>query len=185
MTAVPDETMRNDHPDLAAAGAAMRAEWRDEAEEAGRDAAEQWQHSRTLRDRLVECMHRGDRVSVVFADQRVTGEVLDVADDLLALRTVAGRIDVHVVPGMPLLIQVVERAPSGGRRAEGARGGFRASLLTRELEGEEVTVATTVGNEPLDGRLAVGADHVCIVGRGGAETFVPLGSIAYVRPRRD
>lgn len=185
MTAVSDETMRNDHPDLAAAGAAMRAEWRDEAEEAGRDAAEQWQHSRTLGDRLVECMHRGDRVAVVFAGHRLTGEVLDVADDLLALRTVAGRIDVHLHPGVPLTVEVVERSPSGGRRSTGSGGGFRAGLLARELDGEEVTLATTVRDEPLDGRLTVGADHVCIVGRGGAETFVPWGSIAYVRPRRD
>lgn len=176
--------MRNDHPDLAAAGAAMRAEWREEAEETGRDAAEQWQHSRTLRDRLVECMHRGDRITVVFAEQRFTGTVLELGDDLLALDTVAGRIDVHLDAAVPVMVHVAERAPSGGRRGDAA-GGFRAGLLARELAGEEVTVGTTLGAEPLDGRITVAADHVCLVGRGGAEVFVPFRSIAYVRPRRD
>jgi hypothetical protein len=48
-----------------------------------------------------------------------------------------------------------------------------------------VTLGSTLLDEPLDGKLVVGADHVCIVGRGGGETYFPLHVISYVSARRD
>ncbi|MCZ7536561.1 MAG: hypothetical protein M5T61_12095 [Acidimicrobiia bacterium] len=172
------------HPDLVGAGAAMRADWRSEEEAAGADAVEHWQHGRSLRDRLLECMHRGDSVAAVVAGHRFTGEVVEASDDLLSILTVAGRVDVNLCDAVPVALEVAERARAGGRSGGESSGGFRARLLSRETEGVEVTVGTAFLPEPFDGRIGVGSDHVCVTGRGGGEVFLALSSVAFVAPRR-
>ncbi len=162
----------------------MREEWRSEEEAAGADAVEHWQHRRTLRERLLECMHRGDPVAAIVAGHRFAGEVVEVADDLLSILTVAGRVDVNLCDAVPVVLQVAERMRSGGRSGGESSGGFRACLLSREAEGVEVTVGTAFLPEPFDGTLGVGADHVCVTGRGGGEVFLELSSVAFVAPRR-
>lgn len=172
------------HPDLAGTTAAMREMWRAEEEAAGADAVEQWRHGRTLSDRLVECMHRGDPVAVVVAGHRFSGEVVEVGGDLLSLLTVAGRVDVNLCDAVPVALEVVERVRTGGHSGAGSSGGFRARLLSRETEDVEVTVVTAFLPEPFDGKVDVGADHVCVTGRGGAEVLLALSSVAFVAPRR-
>lgn len=162
----------------------MREVWRAEEEAAGGDAAEQWRHSRSLNDRLVECMHRGDPVAVVVAGHRFAGDVVEVGADLLSLLTVAGRVDVNLYDAVPVALEVVERVRTGGRSAASSSGGFRGRLLSREAEGVEVTVVTAFLPEPFDGKVAVGADYICITGRGGAEMFLAISSVAFVAPRR-
>jgi hypothetical protein len=172
------------HPDLGQVGASMREEWREERETAGREAAAEHRHTLTLRDLLVECMHRGDRLTVSIGPHRFTGTVAEVGPDLLAVQTVGSRIDVHLHPSVPLLVQIAERTGTGGHGAPAGSGDFRAALIARE-DADEVTVGTTFDLEPLDGRLLVGADHVTLVARGGAETIVPMAEITYVSARRD
>ena len=162
----------------------MRAAWRSAAEAAGAAAAEQWSHTRTLRDRLVECMHRGDPVAAIVAGHRFAGEVVEVADDVLSLLTVGGRVDVNLSDAVPVAIEVTERVRAGGRSGEARSGGFRARLLSREAENAEVTVGTAFLPEPFDGKVGVGADHVCVTGRGGGEVLLALSSVAFVAPRR-
>jgi len=172
------------HPDLASASAAMRDAWRAEQEAAGGDAAEQWRHGRSLNDRLVECMHRGDPVAAVVAGHRLAGEVVEVCDDLLSLLTVAGRVDVNLCDEVPVALEVVERVRTGGRCAAGSSGGFRSRMLSREAEDVEVTVVTAFLPEPLDGKVSVGADYICVTGSGGEESFLAMSSVAFVSPRR-
>jgi len=172
------------HPDLAGAGAAMREAWRSDEEAAGAAAAERWNHGRSLTDRLVECMHRGDPVAAVAAGHRFSGEVVEVTTDLLSLRTAGGRVDVNLGAAVPAVVEVVERVRSGGRSAVGSSGGFRARLLALEAEGAEVTVGTVLLPEAFDGKVGVGADHVCVSGRGGREVFLALSSVSFVAPRR-
>ena len=73
-------------------GAAMREEWRVEQEEITRDAAEVWQHARTLLDVAREYMHRGDRVVVTAAGHRIPGDVDLAAQLLLGLLNEAGAV---------------------------------------------------------------------------------------------
>jgi hypothetical protein len=172
------------HPDLAGAGGAMREEWRAEQEAATADAAEQWRHRRTLADRFTEHMHSGDRIAITIAGQRFTGIPEETGPDLVALRTISGRVDVHVAPGIPLSYEVYERsASSGGRGNANAGGRFRNALLHHE-HGTEVTVGTLIQPDGIDGRLEVGVDHVKVTARAGAETVVTLDTITWVSPRR-
>jgi len=172
------------NPDAAAAASAMRAEWRADQEAQTADAADDWRHHRTLRDIALETVHRGDPIVALLAHVRFHGDVEAVGSDLLALRTVSGRVDVHLHEGIPLMLQVGERVKEGGARETLADGDFRTALIARERFGE-VTLGCVFVEEPFDGKIVVGADHVCLIGRGGGETYFPLWSVAYVMPRRD
>lgn len=171
---------------LRAAAAAARSDWRDEQEAAAADAAEVFEHSRRTRDLLAECMRNGDRVAFVMGPHRAVGMVVEVAEDLLAIRNVgSGRLDFQLRGDEPYLVIVQDRAVGQPGGDELPSGSFRARLLDREAAGGESTVGTLLDAEPIDGRLVVGADHVRVVGRGGGETIVPLQALAYVSPRRD
>ena len=165
--------------ELSELAAAMREEWRVAQETEGRDAAEQFMHGRALRDVALEWLHRGDDLTVEVAGVRVSGAVTDVGDDLVALRTASGRVDVHVHPAVPILLRPSRRKAGGTRRSAGPRT-FRATLLAREST--EVVVGTTVSDERLRGRLVVARDHVRVVTDGGIDVHVPISSVAYVRP---
>lgn len=187
---MPDETDALDplaaHPDLAAAGASLREEWRAEQEAATRDAHESLRHRLTLADRLREHMHRGDRLAVVVCGtQRFMGTVVEVGTDLVAVRTsFAGRIDVHLAAGVPFAYEVFERATGGGHRGDGAAGGRFHHALVRREQDAEVTLGTVHDPDGVDARLVVGADHVVLVARAGAETVVPISQVAWVSARR-
>ena len=171
-------------PDLGAAGAAMREEWRAEQEAATRDAAEQWRHSRTLLDLARDHMHRGDRVAITVAGHRAVGAIIEVASDRIALLDGSddgARSDVHVTDALPLAFSVVERARSGGRT--GARtSSFRARLLELEAAGSPVVLATAIGPDPFTGNLSVGTDLVVIATGAGTEFVVALSAVAFVSP---
>ena len=175
-----DAAGEDDAPDLGAAGAAMREEWRAEQESVTHDAAEQWRHSRTLLDLARDLMHRGDPVVVGAGGHRFAGVIVEVARDRIALFDEAhdARADVQVVESIPLSLTVVERARSGGR--SGAQfASFRARLL--ELEGRAVTLSTTLGPDRVTGTLGVGIDVVMVTTAVG-ETFVPLSTVVAVAP---
>jgi hypothetical protein len=171
-----------DHPDLTRVASAMRADWRAETEAATEDAAAQWRHGRTMRDWLHERMHAGDRVAVTIGDQRFAGYVQETGDDLVALRAVFGRVDIHLVPALPLYIELYDHATSGGERAASSRS-FHDALSLRDGS-TDVTVGTVHDPEGLDGTLYVGRDFVSVVAKLGAETVVPLGCVTWVSARR-
>jgi hypothetical protein len=172
------------NPDATATAAAMREEYRAGSDAETSDAADEWRHRRSLRDIAIETVHRGDPIVIVMEHIRVHGEVEAVGPDLIGVRSVMGRVDVHLHDGVPMFIQVGERVKEGGARETVADGDFRSALLARERFGE-VTLGSTFQTEPHDGKLVVGADHVCLIGRGGGETYFPFSSIAFVMPRRD
>jgi hypothetical protein len=177
-------TQRLSNPDARAAASSMREEWRAEQETASADALDAWRHERSWRDIAIESVHRGDPVIVTLPNVRFNGMVEAVGPDLLAVRTVSGRVDVHVCDGVLVVLQIGERMKEGGAREAVGEGDFRSALLAREQSGE-VTLGSPVLAEPLYGRLVVGADHVCLIGRGGAETYFPFWSVSYVMPHQD
>jgi hypothetical protein len=177
--------MADEHPDLQNVGASMRDEWRTEQEAATQDAAEAFQHRRSLSDLLTEHMHRGDRLALTVAGYRITGSVEEVGPDLVALRTLFGRVDVHRSPTIPLYFEVFERATEGGSRGSDAAGGsFHRALELRERE-EDCTVGTLFDADGYDGKIRVGADFVTIVARAGAETTIPIPLVSWISARRD
>jgi hypothetical protein len=172
------------HPDLAGASAAMRQEWRAEQDAAIADAAEQWRHRRTLADRFTEHMHAGDRIAVTIAGARFTGIPEEAGPDLVALRTVSGRVDLHIAPGIAVTYEVYERSASSGGRGNAIAGGqFKNALLHHEHD-TEVTIGTLAEPDGIDGRIEVGVDHVRVIARAGAETVVSMDAITWVSPRR-
>jgi hypothetical protein len=172
------------HPDLAATGASMREEWRSEQEAATKDAAEAWAHRQTLQDRFRAHMHRGDRIALTIGGQRIAGIPDEVGDDLLAVRNLGGRIDIHLAATAPFWYELHEKASEGGHRgSDAAAGRFMNALLAREQE-DLVTVGTVFDPDGIDGKLVVGADHVAIVARGGKETVVPLSQVTWIAPTR-
>lgn len=176
--------MPDEHPDLDLVGAAMREEWRAEQEAATRDAAADWQRRRTLPELLTGHMHHGDRLAFDVAGWRVTGVPEEVGSDLVALRTVFGRVDIHLALGVPLRFEVFERATEGGRRGVDVAGGsFRRALELREGP-QEVSLGTVFEPDGVDGTLRVGADFVTLVARMGAETTVPISYVSWVSARR-
>jgi hypothetical protein len=172
------------NPDANATAAAMREEYRAGSDAETADAVDDWRHHRTLRDMALETVHRGDPIVVLLEHVRIHGHVEAVGPDLLGVRSVSGRVDVHLHSGVPMMLQIGERVKEGGAREAVADGDFRNALIAREGSGE-VTLGSTFNEEPYDGKLVVGADHVCLIGRGGGETYFPFSSVAYVMPRRD
>jgi hypothetical protein len=184
-------TADNAFDDLEPIFGAAREERRAEEEEYTRAAARQWARHRDLLDVVRELQHRGDTISLEAGDIVFVGLIDAIGRDYVQLRTEGGRVDIRLASSAtdrtpaPVLVRVVSRARHGGRRAEADAPSFRARLL--EYDGDEVEAvvgAPTVGAE-LRGCLVVGHDHVVVRDREGAQTYVPLGCVAWVRPVRE
>ena len=171
-----------EHPDLAGVAGEMRAQWRAEQVDAAADAAAAWRHGRQLTDWLTERMHAGDRIAVTVTGTRFAGLVEEVGSDLIALRCPFGRVDIHVVSGISLFVDIADKAVSGGTRA-GTTRSFHDALAARDAR-PDMTVGTLHDTDGLDGTLFVGADFVSVVARLGAETVVPIDNVAWVCARR-
>ncbi len=171
------------HPDLAPLGAAMRSEWAAEQHDATRDAQQQWDRNQTFRDWLTAAMHAGDRLAVTIVEQRFTGTVEGVGDDILAMRCIFGRVDLQLAHGIPLFIELVEHPAIGGHRGK-TDASFAAALMARDPEAD-TSVGTVFHPEGLDGQVIAGQDFVTIKARAGAVTVVPIAQVAWVSNRRD
>jgi hypothetical protein len=172
------------HPDLGATGASMREQWRAEQEAAMKDAVESRAHRLTLQDRFREHMHRGDRIAVTVAGRRIAGVPEEIGADLLAVRTLLARVDIHLCPTIPFWYELVEKSPQGGHRGSDSAGGtFQGALLVREQDAH-ATIGTIFDADGIDGKLVVGTDHVVIVARTGKETTVPIAQVSWVAPTR-
>lgn len=164
--------------------AAAREEWRAEQESLADDAAEVLHHGRTLRDVFVDALRNGDRVAVTVGGHHLVGFVVDVSDDLLALRTISGaRADVRLGAQVPLESSVQEPAAGQPMTGEIAGRTFRSRLLEHEAAGAELVIGRSTSPDPLEGRVIVAADHVRVVGRV-SETLLNLSALVYISPRR-
>jgi hypothetical protein len=172
-----------DHPDLQGVAGEMRAEWRAEQESATDDAAAQWRHTRKLADWLTERANAGDRIAVTIYNQRFAGLVEEIGDDLIGLRCAFGRVDVHLIPSIPIFFEINDKALQGGDRPRTGRV-FHDALRERDAH-PDTSVGTVHDPEGLDGTLFVGEDFVSVVARLGAETVVPVTSVVWASARRD
>ena len=127
-------------------------------------------------------MHAGDRIAVTVAGRRFTGTVEETGPDLIGLRCAFGRVDIHVVAGCTLMIEIDEKALSGGGRGATDRS-FHSALAARDAQAD-ITVGTLHDEQGLDGTLYVGRDFVSVIARRGAETVVPLDNVTFVMARR-
>jgi hypothetical protein len=181
-----DSAFPPSEPDWAAFGhgaATAREEWRAEQESLAEDAAQARHHGRRLGDVLVDALRNGDRVAVSVGGHHLVGFVVDVSDDLLALRTIAGsRNDVRLDPHVAISVSLRDRAAGQPRTGEIERRTFRSRLLEHEAARTELVVASTLSPDLLEGRVAAAADHVRVVGRAN-ETLLSLAALVYVAPR--
>jgi hypothetical protein len=102
------------HPDLGPIGARTRSEWAQEQDDAAADAREQFQRHQSFRDWLIAAMHAGDRLAITVVEQRFTGTVEEIGDDLIVCARCSG-VDI-LAPGIPLQIEVEDHPTSGGQR---------------------------------------------------------------------
>ena len=161
--------------------AVLRSEWRDDEEAWTRAAHEQWEHGRTLRDVALDAMRRGDGITITTAGAVLRGRIVAVGVDTVRLLDDGGFVDVVLASGAPLLVQVDTR-PAADASGVVVDATFRARLLEHEACTEiELGVSTRDG--PFVGALRVSADHVRVRTRDGADAFVPLGSVVFVRER--
>jgi hypothetical protein len=160
----------------------MRSSWAEEQDDATADAREQFQRHQSFRDWLIAAMHAGDRIAVTVVDQRFAGTVEEIGDDLIGLRVLFGRVDIHVVPGIPLQIELEDHPTSGGRRGD-TDVPFAAALAARGPDAD-ASIGTVYHPQGLDGVMTAGTDFVISRARAGAVTVLPMDQIAWVSDRR-
>jgi hypothetical protein len=139
---------------------------------------------KSLHDRFLEHMREGDRLAIIAAGQRYAGTIEEVGEDLVALRTLFGRVDVHLSPGIPLWYELFERGATEGTEGNHLADGKFLNALDLHEHDAEVTVGSLTDPDGIDGRIEVGSDHVKVIARAGAETVLPLWTVSWVCPRR-
>lgn len=171
-------------PELAAAGAAYRAELRAEAAAYEELAARDRLRGRTLADVAAEALARGDLVTITVVGRAFTGTVTHTAGDLACLRTPAGEdVDVHLAGVVAL--RVARPARAGGRSRGQGPASFAARLGEHEASGVVLEIGARTPEGGLVGRVeAVAADHVVVTDVEGARCFLARAAIDYVLPRR-
>ena len=172
----------SEHPDLTGLAGSLRAEWRAEQEAATADALAQRRLAQTLAGWLRDRMHAGDRIVVEIAGRAFSGTIEEVGDDLVALRTDDGRVELHVNASIAATFAVVQHATAGGI-ASRMRRTFRDALVARDAQGA-VRVGTVQRPEGVEGTLLVSRDFVTIVAGDGDELVVPIAHVAWVAPQR-
>lgn len=159
----------------------VRAEWRAEAEAWSRAALEHWEHGRELVDVLRECMHNGDAVTITYASVSWSGTLAAVGVDIVRIDAGTTNVDLRVAPNAPFVVRTRAAARDGGTRGHATVATFMARL--RELDGTAVCIGTSVAS--LEGRLRLGRDQIRLTDRDGCSSYVPLGSVWWVRPLDD
>ena len=114
--------------------------------------------------------------------QRFTGTVEEVGEDLLGLRAIFGRVDLHLAAGIPLHIELVDHPTSGGHHGRTDRG-FSAALAARDPNAD-TTVGTVFHPDGLDGQVSGETDFLITKARAGAVTVIPLAQVAWISDRR-
>jgi len=183
----PDDTLPLADADLQDLAAQMRTEWHADYEELAGEARMQWEHNRTLMDRVHDAMARGDRLGVAVGDAQFVGTITNLGTDWCTVSTSSGPVDVRLAMhmgqiGTPVLVHQLERGRSGGMRAPQPQIGFRARCYELEMLGGDVQVGIANNGEAIMGALIVGADHLMVTS-DDRPTFVPLDWVAWVARR--
>ena len=164
-------------------GVANRSTWADSAGERESDDPDGPRPRRqSFHEWLTEAMHAGDRIAVTIVDQRFTGTVEEVGEDLLALRAIFGRVDLHLIAGIPLHIELVDHPTGGGHHGRTDRS-FSAALAARDPDAD-TSVGTVFHPDGLDGQISGGTDFLITKARAGAVTVIPLTQVAWICDRR-
>ncbi len=162
---------------MADAAAAVRAEWRAEEERWSLAALEQWEHGRTLADVVRDCMHRGDSVTLTYADVVWTGSLRAVGTDVARLDRGGIRVDVRLAADAPFVLRP-HPGTDDGTRGDATVTTFTARL--RELDGTTVCIGTLTGE--IEGMMRTGRDQVRVIDGSAGVAYVPADSIWWVRP---
>lgn len=185
MAGVPETLPTFFPPGWSALGAELRGAVHRDEREWIRSAVQRWEHHRTLDDVAREYAARGDRVAVEVVGRRFEGQLVAIGSDRMDVQTTGRVVSVHTAVDSafgalrtPFALRRVAPARRGGRRIPSALVTFRARLLELEERGRSVTLGSALLPEELDGRVAVGRDHVVV--RGAGEVVVPTGWVAYV-----
>jgi hypothetical protein len=161
--------------------AVVRAEWRAEAEEWSRAALEHWEHGRELVDVFRECMQRGAPLTITFPSVTWSGVLAAVGADTVRIDTGTTNVDLRVAFDSPFVVRLRDGVHGEGTRGDLSVTTFMARL--RELDGTTVYIGTSVG--PLEGSLRVGRDQLRLTDGDGGCSYVPTGSVWWVRPFDD
>jgi hypothetical protein len=180
MTGDPDH--RRVPPDLADAATGTPSTSDGEPRDAVSHTDGQQPPRQSLQEWLINAMHAGDRLAVTIVEQRFTGTVDEVGDDLLGLRAIFGRVDLHLLEGIPLHIELVEHEANGGHRGAIGRS-FGAAMAARHPDAD-TSVGTVAHPDGLDGQVTAGSDFIITTARAGAVTVIPLAQVAWVCDRR-
>lgn len=164
--------------------AQMRSEWLAEYEETAGEARMQWEHGRTMIERVRDLMARGDVVVIDVGDMSFRGTLTNLGTDWCTVTTDAGTVDVRLAThmgqlGTPAVIRQVERGRSGGMRAPQPPMGFRARCYELEMEGAPVRIGSALHADTHTGSLVVGADHLVVTNDQG-ETLISLDWVAWI-----
>jgi len=155
------------------------SEFRREAEEVERLVELQRIRARTLSEVATEHMARGDRIAVHVGGHRLTGLVTAAIKDLLQLEEGNRSMDVNL--GAGVMLELVERARSGGHDGTSGSRSFRARLAEYEQTGELLTLILSPGGTTLRGRIrVVGADHAVVEDEEDRTFYLALGTIGAV-----
>jgi hypothetical protein len=159
-------------------------EFRRQAEEDEYAARKGVLRKRTLDQVAYELLARGDTVAVIAGERRFLGIVAHANRDLLTLVTPQGD-QVHVNLGGPIVLQVAERAPVGGKgRDRFGPESFLARMRELELSVLTVEIVAPPAGDPISGRIeAAASDHLMVIGETDRPWFIPLTSVAAVIPR--
>ena len=171
-------------PHLRVVAAQVREEWRADAQAETDDAIAQRHRNRTLTEELRDAMARGDRVNIRCYNVRAAGVIIEVDKDLISLRNAgAGRIDLHRMPGLPIIMMTNEVAAEAGRVAGIMSGGFHGRMAECEASGDEYAISVVGEAEAIDGRVEVGADVATLISRLGARMVIPIDAVIAISPR--
>lgn len=172
-----------DLADLADLGAQVRAEWHAEYDETVGEARLQWEHGRTLMERVRDVMSRGDQVRIDVGDASFSGVFTDLGTNWCSCTTGSGTVEIQILNSagvpMPFAMRRIARERSGGRRAPNQPIAFRAHLYELEMQREFVRVGSFSVREVLAGTLTVSNDHITVE---SADTmaWIPLDAISWV-----
>ncbi len=178
-------------PELLEAAGGWRENWRRDEEAWASEANRTREHGRAFSEVATEWMLRGDEVAVSIADRTFTGPVVATGDDLLAVRTPEGRVDVQTASRAvsaatsmptPFVARVVAVGATEGLRPDAGPTTFAARLAELEARDAPVLVGSSLLPEELSGSISLGRDHLVVRPADGRETIVPRAWVAYVRP---
>ena len=159
----------------------VEAEMRLEAEMLEQDTALLERRRRTMADRAVELMSRGDAVTAIAGDRSLRGRLTYARGDIASIETTSGPADLHLAGGVALRID--ERQTRGGTAPRSGSSTLRARLLEYEVDDRKIEIWVPAHRLEVNGVIAaVGKDHLAVTDRDGAEWVVRLAEIAWVRP---